>query len=60
MPRKRVLTENIGCHISKSEYEVLKSEMQRRRLTVAEYLRAVAIRPLLTVTHDAEVVNGQE
>jgi hypothetical protein len=58
MPRKRRYTEMIGCCVSKAEYEVLKTEMKRQRLTVADYLRQTAIRPLLETPKESD--NGPQ
>jgi hypothetical protein len=53
--RRRHYTEMVGCGISLQEYEVLRAEMARRKLSVAEYLRRVAIAPLMSeVAQQAE------
>ena len=45
--RRRTLTENIGCYLSKPEAEALRSYVTAQRITISDYLRAVAIRPLM-------------
>jgi hypothetical protein len=47
MPRRRTYTEMIGYTLPKSEYELLKAEMKRRKLSVSEFLRRTAVAPLL-------------
>jgi hypothetical protein len=52
MARKRLLTEMIGCTLPKSEYEMIKAEMKKRKLTVSEYLRQTSVAPLIhELTH---------
>ena len=45
--RRRTYTEMIGCNVPKAQYEMLKAEMKKRRMTVSQYLRATAIDPLM-------------
>ena len=44
--RKRVLTENIGCFLSKGDSEMVKAHAKALRLSVSDYLRQVAVHPL--------------
>ena len=60
MPRRRTMTEMIGCHISRADYEVLKAELKLRRLTVADYLRDAAVKPLVAQLMGEGRVDGQE
>lgn len=54
MPRRRMLTEMIGCTLTKPHYDLFKAEMKRRKTTAAEYLRIVAVQPLID-----EITQGQ-
>ena len=47
MARRRTYTEMIGTTLPKSQYELLKAEMKKRKLSVSEYLRQTSVAPLL-------------
>jgi hypothetical protein len=45
--RRRVRTESVGLMVSKAEAAILKAHVIAQRTNISEYLRAVAIQPLL-------------
>jgi hypothetical protein len=47
MPRRRRYTEHLGLQVSKLEIETVKSHAKAQRMTVSEYLRESAVKPLL-------------
>jgi hypothetical protein len=59
MARKRVLTENIGCFLSKQDADTVKAYAKAQRMTVSDYLRQAAVRPLLVVAAEVEVDGEQ-
>ena len=54
--RTRRYTENTGLHVMKAEMDALKEYAKRRRCTVSEYFREVAVQPLMERL--AEVQDG--
>jgi hypothetical protein len=52
MPRRRRYTEHLGLQVTKSEIETVKQHAKAHRMTVSEYLRASAVRPLLEPQKD--------
>jgi hypothetical protein len=53
--RRRTLTENIGCYVTKAEIAALKAHAKAQRMTVSDYLRQAAVQPLLQAQAVAEV-----
>ena len=60
MPRKRRKTETLGMMATVAEYAVVKEYVTRNRLTITEYLRQAAIRPLMEAqVNSLEQVSGE-
>jgi hypothetical protein len=63
MPRPRQRTECIGLMATKAEAQLIKAYARGRRISVSEYLRESAIRPLMDAAApnaEGEVGDGQQ
>jgi hypothetical protein len=54
--RKRRYTESFGCLLTVEEREVMRAYLRERRLTPTEYLRETAVKPIVELAKQAEVV----
>jgi hypothetical protein len=52
MPRKRLLTEHLGCMVSVQEIETVRQHAKAQHVSISDYLRSAAVRPLLKPPKD--------
>jgi hypothetical protein len=58
--RKRRYTETFGCLITVEEREIVLDVLKARQLTPTQYLREVAVKPLVAAAQEGKDTDGPQ